>query len=814
MGTPSLFPDETQLTFDRQRHEQRAQLQASLIEHAYDAIILRDPASRIISWNRGAEQLYGWTAQESIGNITHELLQTRFPVSREALDHFLVTGEQWQGELVHTRKDGTQVIVESRQLVTCDAQGHPIAVLEINRNITERKQQERENQAQYRQLAALVESAAIPILGKSREGIITSWNGAAERMYGYSAQEAVGQPVTLIFPPERQDEFARIMERITRGEQVDLYETTRVRKDGTIFPVSITISPVHDGEGQIIGASTITHDITERKRVEAQERFLTEVSKVLSSTLDYQETLANVARLVVPQLADWFAVDLVDAQGRFELLEIAHKDPAQVRWARRLRERYPIDPDTPAGAPNVVRTGRSELYAEITDNMLVAAARDEEELAIARQIGYTSIMLVPLVARGKTIGVVTFVAAESGKRYDERDLALAEEVGRRAGVALDNAQLYREAQRSRDQFDIILQGVADGIIVYAPDSRIVYANEAAAQMTGFASVQEMLEAHQLGILNRYELIDEQGQSFPHAHLPHRRVLAGEPDAQGMIGYTETGTGQPERWSFVKSRPVLTQSGEVALVITIIHDITERMRVERRKDEFISMTSHELKTPVTSLKGFTNVLQRRLAQQGDEQGLHYLARMEAQLNKLTTLISDLLDISRMQSGKLALRAEPCDLDALIDETVENVQAATSTHHLLVEGSTGTQVFGDKERLGQVFVNLFTNAIKYSPRSDTVIVRLLRDGDQEQAIVSVQDFGIGIDKTHHEKIFERFYQVTGPEERTYPGLGIGLYISSEIVARHHGRMWVESSKGKGATFCVALPLLPPGEQAGLQ
>jgi signal transduction histidine kinase len=290
------------------------------------------------------------------------------------------------------------------------------------------------------------------------------------------------------------------------------------------------------------------------------------------------------------------------------------------------------------------------------------------------------------------------------------------------------------------------------------------------------------------------------------------VFAGEPDAQAIIGYTEAGDGQPERWSLVKSRPVLGESGGVKMVVTIIHDITERMRVEHRKDEFISMTSHELKTPVTSLKGFTNVLQRRLAKQGDEQGLHFLARMEAQLDKLTTLITDLLDISRLQSGQLALRAEPFDLDALIDETVENVQAATSTHHLLIEGRSGAQVLGDKERLGQVFVNLLTNAVKYSPHADTVIVRLLQEGDPGRAIVSVQDFGIGIDKTHHEKIFERFYQVTDPEERTYPGLGIGLYISSEIVARHHGQMSVESSRGKGATFFVALPRLRADEAAG--
>jgi signal transduction histidine kinase len=204
-----------------------------------------------------------------------------------------------------------------------------------------------------------------------------------------------------------------------------------------------------------------------------------------------------------------------------------------------------------------------------------------------------------------------------------------------------------------------------------------------------------------------------------------------------------------------------------------------------------------------LKGFTYVLQRRLSKVGDEQGLHYLSRMDTQLNKLTKLIGDLLDMSRMQTGQLDLQKESFALDALVQETVENVQAATSTHLLLIERRVEAQVFGDKDRIGQVLVNLLTNAIKYSPQADRVIVRVSQD--QENAIVSVQDFGIGIDESYHQRVFERFYQVTDPEEKTYPGLGIGLYISGEIVERHQGRIWVESKKGEGATFSIALPLL---------
>lgn len=923
MDISTPFPEEARLTLEGTPPEESMRLFASLFDLAYDAIIVRDAASRIVFWNQGARRLYGWSAQEAIGLVSHELFQTQFPESRDALDRFLATGAQWEGELVHTRKGGSQVVVESRQTLRRNARGEVLAILEINRDITERKQRERENQEQYRtivrtanegiwlidtqartlfmnermaemlgypveevvdhavpefvfpedlagahehigsnlqgrfeqfnfrfrrkdgtplsvlactspvrdgrgeitgalgmfsdvserqqleqarhQLAALVESAAIPIIGKTREGIITSWNSAAERMYGYSAQEIVGQPITLLFPPDRQDEFAQIMERIGQGERVDLYETVRRRKDGTLLPVSITVSPLYSSDGQIIGASDIAHDITERKRVEAQDQFLMEMSRVLSSSIEYQQTLANLAHLVVPRLADWFIVDLVDAQGHFQRVELTHTDPESTRRARLFRERHPLDPDAPTGPARVVRTGESELYPEISDDMLVASSRNEEELALARQIGYSSIMIVPLIARGRTVGVVSFVAAESGKHYDARDLTLAEEVGLRVGIALENARLYREAQQARDQLAIILQEVADGIFVYAPDSRLLYANETAVRMAGYGSLQDMLATSPLEVTRRYKLIDEQGQPLPLSHLTHLRVLAGEPEAQAIVGSRVDGSGQPERWAIVVSRPVRDERGTITMVVTITRDITERLLAERRKDEFISMASHELKTPVTSLKGFTYVLQRRLSKLGDAQMLHYLERMDTQLDKLTSLINELLDISRMQSGKLRLRTEPVDLDGLVEETVETVQTTTSTHQLSIEGSTGAQVLGDRDRLGQVFLNLLINAIKYSPRAERVIVRLFLDDDGQHACVGVQDFGIGIDQVHHEKIFERFYQVTDPEEKTYPGLGIGLYISSEIVTRHQGRLWVESRKGRGSTFFVALPRL---------
>jgi len=163
---------------------------------------------------------------------------------------------------------------------------------------------------------------------------------------------------------------------------------------------------------------------------------------------------------------------------------------------------------------------------------------------------------------------------------------------------------------------------------------------------------------------------------------------------------------------------------------------------------------------------------------------------------------------MQTGQLVYREEHFDLDALVQEIVENIQGTTQTHHLLLEGLTEAEAFGDRDRIGQVLINLLNNAIKYSPQASTVLVRVAKD--QNNALVSVQDFGIGIAKEHLQKIFERFYQVTDLEERTYPGLGIGLYISLEIVKRHGGQIWVESKKGEGTTFHFTLPLFQEGKR----
>jgi two-component system sensor kinase FixL len=231
-------------------------------------VMIRDLDGRILRWSAGAERLYGWSSAEAIGQVSHQLLATEFPKPLSEIAETLLRDGGWRGELRHRARDGRTVDVASHWALYRDAAGQPTAVIEVNNDITGRKRAE---DARLR-LAAIVESSDDAIIGKSLDGIVTSWNGAAQRLFGYAAAEIVGHSIARIFPPDRMGEEAVILDRIRRGEKVDHYETVRRRKDGSDFPVSLTVSPIRDASGRLAGASKIVRDITERTRAEEEFR--------------------------------------------------------------------------------------------------------------------------------------------------------------------------------------------------------------------------------------------------------------------------------------------------------------------------------------------------------------------------------------------------------------------------------------------------------------------------------------------------------------------------------------------------------------
>lgn len=234
------------------------------------------------------------------------------------------------------------------------------------------------------------------------------------------------------------------------------------------------------------------------------------------------------------------------------------------------------------------------------------------------------------------------------------------------------------------------------------------------------------------------------------------------------------------------------------------NITDREKLSQQKDDFIGIATHELKTPVTSIKAYTQILHDRFSKAGDLKSATLLGKMDAQLDKLISLISDLLDVTKIEGGKLSFNLESFDFTHLVQELIEELQRTTTKHTIHLSGNVSKKVYADKDRTGQVLTNLVTNAIKYSPHSDSIEVILSEDKDS--ITLCVKDYGVGIPDDKKDKVFERFYRVSGPRQDTFPGLGLGLYISSEIIKRQGGRIWVESKKGKGSTFCFTLPIKP--------
>lgn len=223
--------------------------------------------------------------------------------------------------------------------------------------------------------------------------------------------------------------------------------------------------------------------------------------------------------------------------------------------------------------------------------------------------------------------------------------------------------------------------------------------------------------------------------------------------------------------------------------------------DARRNEFIGVVVHELKTPLSSLKGYSQLLGKHCERAGDAQGARLAGRMDQQVNRLTGLVNDLLDVSRIEGGKLQLRESEFAFDTLVEEIVADVQLTTDQHIIIKEGETHKIIRGDRERIGQVITNLLTNAIKYAPDSKDIFIKLA--ADDHKVRLCVQDFGPGIPKSLQNAIFEPFYRIDLPTHNTASGLGLGLSIASDLILRHQGQLWVESEEGQGATFCFTLP-----------
>jgi PAS domain S-box-containing protein len=555
-----------------------------------------------------------------------------------------------------------------------------------------------------------------------------------------------------------------------------------------------------------------------RRRAEAaheQMEFLAEASQVLASSLDYKATLSATARLAVPRLADWCAVDIVDVDGRHRRLAIAHADPAKVEAVWAMSHRYPEAPEDPV--PQVIRTARPQLISEIPDGLLRAFARSEEHLQALRAFGLRSLLIVPLTTRGRILGAITFVLAESGRRFTTADLPLAEDLARRAATAVDNARLHREVEqalgdkaRSLALLDTVFQGAATGLAFVDRELRFVRVNDALAAVSGVSP-----EAH-LGRTVADVLGDLAGQFTP---LFEQAFLSGLPVLDHEIAAAPAPGSETGRMYLASCYRVDVPPGGTLWVACMVSDVTERRRaaallVQAERMEAVARVAggvaHEVNNMMTVITGFSGMLEAAMPA-GDAHA-EDLAEIRRAADRAAGITRQLLAYSRQQ----LLQPTALDLQGLVQDSVPMLAGLVGPGvRIEVRPSPGgLKVRADRGQLEQVLVNLALNARDAMAGRGTLAIAAekvvvepaqrpyapgvrMTPGRYVRLVVS--DTGHGMDAATRARIFEPFYTTKPPGQ----GSGLGLATVYGIVKQSGGYIWVYSEVGQGTAFKIYLP-----------
>ncbi|RYE21288.1 MAG: PAS domain S-box protein [Sphingobacteriales bacterium] len=574
-------------------------------------------------------------------------------------------------EIILQRPDGTKRNILPYPVPVYNAAGELTGATNTLIDITDQKVDD----GKQSMLAAIIESSDDAIISKTLDGIITSWNFGAQKLFGYTENEIVGRHITKLIPIERINEEDEIIGKIRQGKGVAHYETIRMSKTGEQIQISLTVSPIRNSKGVIIGASKIARDITRQKNTENRlQRYaeslevLNNFGKVVSENMEVESILQKVTDATT-QLTG-------AAYGSFFYNQADERGEPFTLFAFSGAPREAFE--------HVGMPGNSTISDHTFKNLTTVRVDDSnKDTRYNKNAPYfgipaghqqvASYLAIPVISKsGTVIGGLFYGHPDTGRFTFEHEQLVAG-VSAQAAIALDNAKLYEEIK----------------------------------------------------VLNS------------------------------------------------------------------------------KKDEFIGLASHELKTPVTSINGYLQIVERNL--DTDDRNKMFVSKARLQVGKLASLIADLLDVSKIQTGKLPFTYASFDMLHLLNEVAEMMHQTNTSHAIEFDfDDTELMVYADQQRIEQVIINLISNAVKYSPNADRIIIRASAANNKIK--VSVQDFGIGIEKEQHDRIFSRFYRVENLAAHM-SGLGIGLYITNEIIKRHKGKLHVASTIGEGSVFSFEIPVSQP-------
>jgi PAS domain S-box-containing protein len=443
------FADQLAAFIVRRRAESKIreaeEFKATVLTSSLDCIVGMDHRGEVIEFNAAAERLFGYTREEALGRDLAELIMPEEMREKHhmGLRRYLETGEgriiDQRIELPALHKDGTVIPVEVT--VTRIAGTEPPVFTGFLRDTSERADAERVRQ----HMAEVVRGTQDAVLSKDLEGIVTSWNPAAERLYGYSAEDAIGRHISFLVPSDHKNEEMVILDRVRRGERLETYETERIRADGARIAVSLTISQIRSPVHGLIGASVIARDVTSAKRRRQAQDFLLAASRLLDSSLDPDRTARTIVGTAVPELAELCVIDYLRPDGWLGDSIVGGIDPAAAARLEEIRRDSPLDPAGEHPVAQVLRNGKPMVWRDLkAPDVVDDVAQNDDHRQLMDDAGYNSAAVVPLIARGRTLGALSFLHAHGDQRYDPADLEFLSELAERAALVLDNARLYRE----------------------------------------------------------------------------------------------------------------------------------------------------------------------------------------------------------------------------------------------------------------------------------------------------------------------------------------------------------------------------------
>lgn len=971
--------------FERQLRDSEARFRA-LVDGAPMAIIAIDKAGRIAVANKGVADLFGYSQEELIGKPLEMLMPGRLRELHAAHRQRYMQQPRLRkmGEdldLVGLHRDGREFPIEAA--LNYVQTGDEMLALAFVSDITERKRREdvlRESEERFRSLA---NSAPVMIWVTDPGGMCTFLNESWYEFTGSSPERDLGRGWEQAIHPNDVERRAETFNQAVETCEPFTMEYRLRRYDGEYCWVLDRGLPRFTPGGHLEGFIGTIIEIDDLKRSQQAQAFLAKAGEILSSSLDYETTLGSVARLAVPHIADWAAIDLLGPGGQVERVAVAHTDPAKIELANELQRRIP--PDLAAGVAQVLKTGEPYIVRRVTPEMF-ATIQDAELREVLAGLGLHSVMTVPLATRGRVIGSLTLVTAESRRSFNNTDLELAGELAHLAALAVDNAQLYRDMNEQRERLHVTLSSIGDAVIVTDAQGRVTFMNGIAQSLTGWdeedaegQSIETVFplrsektgqpvenpiarvlrEGQIVGVANHTLLLTKSGFEIPiddsgapikdeagnivGAVLVFRDITARR-EAQNQIeeslertrdlyeisrrisalrtpdelleavvqsrylkgvsranivlfdkpwdgqtppqhieiaaGWSTDGSKQPRQAYIshehemielylpeqpvvirnVQTDPRLTNSlkelfasldtysmilyplvaaGQWYGMLTLhwrqpysaedrvtrhIQGLVDQIaaavynsrllkseagarRVAEEANElklkFLAMISHELRTPLTSIQGFASTLLAEDIEWDVDSQRDFLRIISEEADKLTDLISQLLDLSRLEAGMLAITPKEQPLDGIVDAALPQLSVLALQHQLELDiPETLPPVYADANRVGQVLSNLVGNAARYAPPQTPI--RIEARQENTHVCIRVMDEGPGIPPEDRERVFEAFRQAANQKSNQTKGAGLGLAIARGLVEAHSGRIWIENRAGPGTTVAFSLPI----------